>query len=649
MTNRLRFAFAALLVSFVALTASCSSSATPTPKIIVVVEGEVIEIVVTAAPSPTAEMDLPDTLVICMSQEPDTLYGLTAGAATAMAVLDAVYDGPIDGRSFDYQPIILEKLPSLEDGDARIETIGVAGGEPIVNDAGDVTVLAVGTQVRPAGCQSSDCAITYEGGMLEMDQLSVHFTLLPDLKWSDGEPLTTDDSVYAYELTADPDTPAPKWLTDRTTSYESLDDLNVVWTAIPGFLDSTYFLSFFSPLPRHAWSERTAAELVQWEGSSIAPMGWGAYIIQEWIPADHIRLTKNPHYFRADEGLPYFDTLVFRMMSNQSNANITALLTGECDLVIAQLDDQMELILEFAEARQLQSQPVLGTVFEHMDFNILPVETYEGFAATQAFAQIEFRQAMAMCLDRQAVVDTVMFGQSLVLDTYLPPSHPLFNADVRSYPFDQVAGSAILESLGWADEDGNPETARTAQGIEGVPDGTVLEMNYWTTDASQRIQATQILQQSMLECGIQVHLEYWQASEFFSADDAPLWRRRYDLGQFAWLTGVEPPCGLFLTEGIPGEEFPYGWDGWNNTGYSNPEYDQVCNDALQSLPGDPRYEELHLEAQRIFADELPLVPLYLRVNLSAAHIDMCGYTGDPTGNLVWNIEEYGFGAHCKDG
>jgi peptide/nickel transport system substrate-binding protein len=614
-----------------------------------IVEGELVEVVVTAVPSPTAAADLPDTLVICMGQEPETLYGLASGMAAASTVLDAVYDGPIDNRNFGYQAVILEKLPGIDDGDAWIEAVSVSEGDPVLDDGANPTLLTVGTLVRPAGCRSSDCAITFEGATVEMDQLSAQFTLLPGLKWSDGEPLTADDSVYAFELTTDPDTPTPRWLTDRTAKYEAIDDLNLLWTAVPGFLDSTYFTNFLSPLPRHAWSEYAAAELIEWEGSSIAPIGWGPYVIQEWLPADHIRLTRNPLYHRVDEGLPYFDTLVFRMVSNNSNANITSLLTGECDVLQTQLDDQMELVLELSSAGQLKAEPVLGTVFEHMDFNILPAETYEGFAATGAYAQIEFRQAMAMCTDRQAVVDTVMFGQSLVLDTYLPPSHPLFNGDVRSYPFDVAAGSALLESLGWVDIDGDPATPRTAQAIAGVPDGTVLEMNYWTTDGTQRQQATQILQQSMSECGIQVHLEYWQASEFFSNDDSPLWRRRYDLGQFAWLTGVEPPCGLFLTEAIPGEEFPYGWDGWNNTGYSNPVYDQICNDALQSIPGDPRYAELHLEAQLIFAEELPLLPLYLRVNISATRADMCGFFPDPTGGVTWNIAAFGYGAHCDGG
>ena len=51
-------------------------------------------------------------------------------------------------------------------------------------------------------------------------------------------------------------------------------------------------------------------------------------------------------------------------------------------------------------------------------------------------------------------------------------------------------------------------------------------------------------------------------------------------------TGVEPPCDLWLSEAIPGEDtevFPFGWGGWNSSGWDSPEFDATCNAAIQSL------------------------------------------------------------------
>jgi peptide/nickel transport system substrate-binding protein len=83
------------------------------------------------------------------------------------------------------------------------------------------------------------------------------------------------------------------------------------------------------------------------------------------------------------------------------------------------------------------------------------------------------------------------------------------------------------------------------------------------------------------------------------------------------------------------------------SGYSNPEYDAACKAALQALPGQPAYEENHLAAQLIFSNDLPVVPLFLRLKLAATRPDMCNFFMDPTADSeMWNIEEFGYGEGC---
>jgi len=679
---------ALLLMAAMAFSA-CTSSATPETRTETVVETVVVEkagetVVETVVVEKEVEVPvepempeepMPDTLVICQGQQPETLYQYGGSMLASSHVYEAIYDGPFDANSFGYQPVIMEKLPSLADGDAVIQTVTVGEGDTVVDDTGEVVVLAAGegvtvTQtIRPAGCASSDCAIVYEGGELEMDQMVVTFKLLEGLTWSDGTPLTTADSVYSFNLQADPDTPSGKYTIDRTASYEATDDLTSVWTGLPGYKDSTYFLNFFGPNPEHVWGQYTAAELVEAVDADALYTGWGAYIIDEWVKGDHISMHKNPNYWRADEGLPKFENVIYRFVGENSNANIAAILSGECDIVdqTSHLDDQSELLLELQAAGQVNPTFVIGTTWEHADFNIYPADDATGFASWDTdgdgigpFGDIRLRQAVAMCMDRQAVVDTVMFGQSIVLDTYIPPEHPLFADTVKHWPFDVEAAGALLDEIGWLDDDGDATTPRVASGVTGVPDGTLLEFSYGTTSATQRQQATQVMAESMALCGIKVNLEYYPASEWFAdGPDGDLFGRRTDLGQFAWLTGVEPSCDLYLTEAIPGPEdainqftgetFAYGWGGWNQTGYSNPEYDQVCNAALQSLPGEDSYTENHIRAQEIFGEELPVVPLYLRLKLAATRPDMCDFIMDPTANSeFWNIENFGYGALCNE-
>jgi len=652
-----------LLVLASMLLAACQPAATPetvveTVIVTQMVEGEPVEVVQVVTPTP--EPEGPRTLVICLGQEPDTLYTLTTAMLVTSNVLEAIYDGPTDENTFAYQPIIFEKLPSLTDGDAVINQVPVAAGDRVVDADGNPVELAAGTMVKPAGCRSADCAVEFDGTTeVQMDQMVVTTKLLSGLLWEDGEPVKASDSVYYFNLYMDPDTPVEtRYVGERTAAYEAADEVTNVWTGLPGYLDATYYLNGpanWQPLPEHVWGQYSALELQTAEESSMRPLAYGPYAIDEWVKGESITLHKNPNYFRASEGLPVFENLVYRIVGENSNANLAAVLSGECDVVdqTSHLDDQSELLLELQSSGQINATFVTGTTWEHADFNLRPVEgsaSGDFFAAWDndgdglgPFGDFRLREAVAMCMDRQSVVDTVMFGQSQVIHTYLPPQHPVFNADAKQYPFDVAAASALLDEIGWVDDDANPETPRVANGVTGVTDGTVLEFSFETTTATQRMQATQVMAQSLAQCGIKANLNYYPASEWFGdPPEAKLAGRRFDLGQFAWLTGVEPPCNLYLGKEVPAEA--NAWAGQNYTGYQSEEFDLACNAALQSLPGEDSYTENHLLAQEIFANDLPVVPLYLRLKLAATRPDFCNFIMDPTNNSeMWNIEEFDYG------
>ena len=605
------------------------------------------------------------TLTICMGQEPNTLYLYGGSELAQTSIMQAVYDGPTDNRSFDYQAVILEKLPSLEDGDAVIQAVSISAGDTVVDDYGNVVALATGVKVRPAGCNSSDCAVEYGSGtVMNMDQMVVTFKMKSGLTWSDGIALTASDSVYSFGLHRDPNTPLSRlpsnFTGERTAAYTAVDNLTTTWTGLPGFRDSTYYTNFFSPLPQHIYGQYTAAQLVTAEVSARKPLGWGPYVIDDWKSGDRVTMHKNANYFRANEGLPRFDNLVVRFLGEDSTAIIAALLSGECDIVdqTAQIDDQSELLLQLDEAGELKAYFTTGTVWEHVDFGIQHVSYDDGYDGGLSdrpdfFSDVRTRRAFAYCMDRQKVVDSVMFEQSSVIDTYLPPEHPLYNPNVMSYKYDPGTGKTLLAQVGWTDMDG--DGIREAHGVQGVPDGTRLEVSYGTSTATQRQEATKVLAHSMSECGIKVNLNYYPSTEWF-ADSGLLFGRRFDLGQFAWLTSVEPPCDLYLSSNVSapsGTWIPimdssvgplpsFGGVGQNEIGYYNPNFDYACNAARGSLQGEPGYAANHLEAQRIFAQDLPAIPLYLRLKLAVTRPDVTGLIVDPTENSeFWNIEDFG--------
>jgi peptide/nickel transport system substrate-binding protein len=604
---------------------------------------------VTITPTPSLR-----SLNICLGEEPTSLYPYGNLTPSARSVLAAVYDGPMDVSDYTYEPIILEKVPNLEDGDAQVGPVSVTAGSKVVDSSGNVVTLATGTKIRPSGCRADDCAVSYDGSSsLQMDQMVVTFTLLKDLMWSDGEPLTSADSIYSYQLASDKDTPVSKYVIDRTASYEAADDQTIQWWGLPGYIDPDYYTNFWMPLPQHAWSEFPAADLQKLEISSRLPVGWGPYIIDDWQAGKSIHLVKNLNYFLASSGLPKFDELTFLFEPN-GDAAMTELLNGNCDVLDPSvgLDGQVGLLQQMARDGQAKLLSAPSMTMEWLGFGIFPASYDNGYVLTNnqdrpdLFGDKRTRQAIALCLDRQKVVDTVLYGLSEVPDNYLPADHPLHNGNVQKYAYNPEAGSKILDDVGWDDLDNNPATPRVSSRVTNIPDGTPLVLKYYTSSATQRVQVADILIQSLGQCGIGVDTVFQDAAQFYAQGPAgPLFGRQFDLAAYSFGgNSLEPQCGWFTTSQIPNEK--NNWIGTNVTGYSNPKFDADCAQASQSLSSDPTYN-LHQEAQAIFATDLPAVPLYQRLKVAATRPDFCGFTLDPSSpSALESIETFDYGEAC---
>jgi peptide/nickel transport system substrate-binding protein len=606
-------------------------------------------------PAPTAT-PAPRNLTVCLGEEPNTLYPYGGPNAAARSVLAAVYDGPIDTVGYEYQPVILTQLPSFANGDAQIAKLAVAPGSEVVNADGALVLLEAGTRVRPAGCRGDDCILAYDGSSpLEMDQMVVTFRLRSDVTWSDGTPLSADDSVYAYSLALDPATPGSTFLIDRTQTYEAADAKTVQWWGKPGFIDPAYFTNFWSPAPKHLWNEFSPTELLQTDISSRTPAGWGPYVVQDWLPADHITLTRNPQYFRSADGFPKFDTLTFRFIADPNSA-ISELAAGRCDVLdpTVRLDGQAGLLREMNESGEAQAFFAPGMTIEWLGLGIKPASYDDGYNTLIAkdrpdlFADARTRQGIAFCLDRQKVVDTVLFGLTSVPNTFLPPEHPLYNNATTPYPFDPATGIQLLEQAGWKDTDGNPATPRQASGVTNVSAGTPLTLNYYTTTATQRRQVTEILTASLAQCGIGLNVQHFSQNDLYApGPDGVLFGRRFDLIEYAMgVIGFEPPCTWFTAAEIPNAS--NRWIGTNVTGYQSGAFDAACHAARLALPDETAYAESYRQTQAIFSADLPAIPLYFRLRTAAARPDFCHFDLDPSAAPLWNIEAFDYGPSCQN-
>jgi peptide/nickel transport system substrate-binding protein len=595
------------------------------------------------------------TLVVCEGTEPSSLYIYGSSSRGMWSILESIYDGPFDTRSYSAQPVILQTLPSLKGGDAVMQPVDVKAGDMVVDASGNLAALAAGVKVSPSGCSGDTCGAAWDGKKaLKLDQMTVTYKLKPGIQWSDGQPLTAADSVYSYTLASAPETPVSKNVIDRTVSYKALDEQSVQWVGLPGYLPEQLDSLFFIPLPQHVLSKYKPADLLNAPESSRQPIGWGPYVIDEWKAGDHISLHKNPLYSRATEGLPKFDNLVFRFLGDQSNSNETALENGECDLIDQNviLDDQLRTLVVRSNDNKIKLALGQGPEWEHLDFGIRPSSYDDGFSVDKdrpdIFSDVRVRQAFTECINRQNIVNTLFIGRTSVPAGYFPPGHPLFQADLKPLVFDQAAGQKLLDQGGWKTTGSNPNNPRQAVGSATVPAGTPLTVNYYANDTPLRMQVAQMIQTDLAGCGVQVKIQPYNLGDLFaSGPDGPLFGRKFDLTEFAWQTGSSTPCFLYLTDEIPTSK--NNWLGANITGYSNPAYDTACQKASQARPDQPDYASLNHSAENLFAQELPVIPLYFRLQIAATRPDFCGLDSlDPTTrSALWNIEAFDYGANCK--
>lgn len=485
----------------------------------VTVEGETIEVTrvvtetVVEAPEEEPEVEQPKDLIVCVGQEPDSLYTHGSSLLASSTIQHALFETDITNLSYGYQAHGIESLPSLSNGGAVINEVEVQAGDTVLNVAGDVVELAEDEVVQTSDGEEA----TFDGTPLTMSQLVVDFTLKPRV-WSDGIPVTAADSVYGFEVDGHPDTQTGKFTIERTVSYEATGELSTRWTGVPGFMDSQYFLNY------------------------------GDYA------------NSRPDWFE----------------------------------------------------------------------------------------DVRVRQAMLMCTNRQSMVDSILYGRTQIIHTYVPSVHPLFPEEgLTEWPYDVEAANALLDEVGFVDSDGDglrEYYAANAAGGDPSWDGTPFSVNALTTVANDmRQQIMQVFKENMTDCGINVELNYLPAGEYFAdGPDGPLFGRRYDLGLFAWLTGVDPSCDLFKGANVTGpiDEGLGGWGNVNNTGWVNEAFDAACTQAQGNLPGTPEYEEGHKEAQRIFSQEVPILPVFLRLKVAAARPGVLNFGVDPTQNSeLWNIFE----------
>ncbi|MBI3761597.1 MAG: hypothetical protein HY260_07010, partial [Chloroflexi bacterium] len=349
------------------------------------------------------------------------------------------------------------------------------------------------------------------------------------------------------------------------------------------------------------------------------PIGWGPYVITEWVVGESTKLARNPRYFRAAEGLPRIDALTFRFVPDAASA-LTDLTAGKCDVVLhdsfgRKQADLIPAIDAAAAQGGLVAQYAADASWEHLDFNLSPADDRTPF-----FADPAVRRAVALCLDRKALADAVYPGHGVVAASLVPQTSPYFAADaITQYQYDPAAGRDALAAAGWQDGDGDGIVEK-----ESTPLTVELTLQSGTPD--EKVSA--LIARDLSACGLGVTPRFVSGEQISGVGaTSPIFRRQFDLALFAWrgaLSG-EPQCELYASSQIPTEE--NNWRGSNTTAYTNRTFDLACQSAREATSfavGLAAYQE----TQRIFTADLPSLPLFHRLQWLVARPGVSGLTLD---------------------
>jgi len=572
-----------------------------------VVSTSVIETPVT--PTPLKE------LTVCMAQEPASLY-LYDGRSNRSKwnILETLYDGPIDVIGGEATPVIIERIPNLENGDLSLQAVIVTPGQEVIDARGELVVFKQGAFVRPAGCQRSACAVTWDGdGEFSMDVMTLKFTLKEDITWSDGKPVTAADSVFSYQVAKDEATPGSRWAIHRTGSYKALDERTVTWQGIPGFITSAVSQFLWIPLPGHALGNMSASELLINETANYSPLGWGAYRLEKWTRGEQITFSANENYFRANEGLPYFDQLSFKFITSTDEA-LSAMEEGMCDMLDESygLENRFGALISGQIGVPWNLHILSGPEWDGLVFGIKPAAYDDGYTPQYGdrvdfFGDARTRQAFGYCIDRQRINADVLLNVISEFPGITTPSADLYNIE---------EGTRLLDAAGWKDVDADPTTPRQAWGVAGIPDGTAFSIQLLTTNSYMHTQNAQVIQESMAACGVEITWQVLTPEELFApGPEGVLFGRKFDLALFAWATRGGNACNLYQGWQIPTKD--NAWIGTNLGGYQNSAYDQACTDTLLSLDESPADN-----LEDMFNGQLPVIPISYNFRLVMTSIEL---------------------------
>ncbi|MBN1260513.1 MAG: hypothetical protein JXB35_07515 [Anaerolineae bacterium] len=544
-------------------------------------------------------------LVVC-SLEPSTLSPFAA-TQTVADLVALYFEPPVERVGYQWEPRLVTRIPSLENGDAVTRTIPAPFEGRYVDTAG-LVVSSVYT------------------GPLALSQLVVTFTLKTGLQWSDGEPLLAEDALLGFRLAQEASQGYWATLAERTEAFEAVDAHTLRWTGLPGFRTADFPAFLFLPQPVHRYEGQSFEQIL----SDAHPLATGPFMIASWEPGAALRLAPNPYFAGS---APKLEEIVVTFPPYDLSQWPYLLTTGECDVVLPepamQVDWRSWVALLAEQQALIWADTGPEPTFQRLDFNLDPAGDDSAVLANSSV-----RLALAHCIDRSRLVAAQPGQALLVADTFLPRDHPAVAESVLSTAvFSPEAGQKLLDAAGWRDEDG--DGIREAHAVPDIADGTPLSFTLYL--APQYTIPAAHVAASLEACGVGVLPRPTDARILYQGgSSSPLFGHEFDIALYGWSAEAPHVCGAWLSERIP--TAANDWTGENFSGYRSSAYDMACHRALAAVDAGEQYLALQ-EAASLLAQDMPTVFLTWRPFWFVARPEVVGMRPDASNAAaIWNIE-----------
>ena len=472
---------------------------------------------------------------------------------------------------------------------------------------------------------------TLENGLAVLEEMpdgnpgiAATYELPEKATWGDGTPLTTRDIVLAYDVGRDTSTGANNVeMYRRIYKLEVHDDKRFTI-----HLDRVTFdynvLGDLVPLPDHIEREVFEADPYEYRhrtqynaNVTNAGLWFGPYLVSEAQQGSYLVMTRNPYWHGKP---PYFDRIKVQAIQNTSamEANI---LSGTIDMIAGELGLQLDQALAF-ESRHGEKFNIIynpGLQYEHIDVNL----------ENPILADKRVRKALLYGMNREQMNQRIFSGKQPVADTSVSPMDRVASDNIIKYRYDKDRAIALLEEAGWTD---------LRDGVRHNAEGEPLKIEIMSTAGNKTRELLQQVAQSQLkEIGVDLRIRNEAPRVFFGQTTRE--RRFTGLALFAWVSAPElvPRSTLHSTE-IPTAENNYA--GQNYSTISMPELDAAIEAVEQTLTLEER-QPYWEKIQQIYAEELPVLPLFWRPNTYIFPHWLKG--ARPTGHLnpstIW-VEEW---------